>query len=442
MDDLDSGESSGDPIRDRFEKGTQETVFRDKNLLDPETIIDPNRIVGRDDQLDQTIGYFRTILNGNRAPDLLLYGPSGTGKSLIINSVCDTAIELAQSEGIEFVTLEISCQKVRSYDRAIYNLVERAADEADVEIGVPRKGVSTDVKVDRLFEIISSNFDAVVVILDEVDLLLGNRANDTPAFSDVIYQLSRTTQFGLEDCDVSIAALTNDPSFMQDLDGRAFSSFNPEQISFPDYDANQLQDILGRRRDAFKDGVLSQGVIRLCAAVGAQDHGDARQAIDLFRKAGEIANYNDKQEVQEEHVRQAQEEAEREATLSQMQGLSTQKKLALYSTAATKAYASSDVNGVPNTVAYSVYSYITECLGANCKSRDSFLRYMREIETYGFVQSDKKGQGERGVHKMYTLSNGAEVIVDTLQNDSRLADLKEEKPSIKSVVNAQLKQFN
>ncbi len=441
MNDSDADGSAVDPIRDRFERGNQTTVFKNKSLLDPETIIDSDRIVGRDEQLDQTINYLRTMLNGNRSPDLLLHGPSGTGKSLIINSVCDTAGELAQAEGIDFITLEISCQKIRSYDRAIYNLVDQAAVKAGVDVGVPRKGVSTDVKVDRLFDIISSHYDSVMVILDEVDLLTGTRQNDTPAFSDVIYQLSRTTQLGLTDCDVSVTALTNDPSFMQDLDGRAFSSYNPEKIIFPDYDANQLRSILSRRQDAFKDGVLSEGVIRLCAALGAQDHGDARQAIDLFRKAGEITNYDNEQTVREEHVRRAQKEAEREATLSQMQGLSTQKKLALYSTAVTKAYANQEIDMVPNTVAYSVYSYITGVLDANCKSRDMFLRYMKEVETYGFVQSQKKGHSSNGVHKYYLIANDSDVVVATLQEDTRLEDLDEESPNIKSVVNAQLKQF-
>jgi len=441
MTDSDVDRSTTDPIRDRFEQGNQTTVFNDKSLLDPETIIDSDRIVGRDEQLDQTINYLRTMLNGNRSPDLLLYGPSGTGKSLIINSVCDTAGELAQAQGIAFITLEISCQKIRSYDRAIYNLVDQAAVKAGVDVGVPRKGVSTDVKVDRLFEIISSHYDAVMVILDEVDLLTGTRQNNTPAFSDVIYQLSRTTQLGLTDCDVSIAALTNDPSFMEDLDGRAFSSYNPEKIVFPDYDATQLSSILNRRRDAFKDGVLSDGVIRLCAALGAQDHGDARQAIDLFRKAGELANYDNEQTVREEHARRAQKEAEREATLSQMQGLSTQKKLALYSTAVTKSYADKKVDMVPNIVAYSVYKYITQIIDANCKSRDMFLRYMKEAETYGFVQSQKKGHSSNGVHKYYLIANGSDVVVDTLEEDTRLEQLKNESPNVKSVVNSQLKKF-
>lgn len=441
MNDPEPDGASVDPIRERFEQGGQETVFRNKNLLDPETIIDSDRIVGRDDQLDKTISYLRTILQGNRAPNLLLHGPSGTGKSLIINSVCETASELAEAEGIQFVTLNVSCQKIRSYDRAIYSLVEQAAIRAGVDIGVPRKGVSTDVKIDRLFEIISEHYDAVMVILDEIDLLVGNRQTDTPAFSDVIYQLSRTTQLGLEDTDVSVTALTNDPSFMQDLDGRSFSSYNPEKIIFPDYDANQLRDILEHRRDAYKDGVLDGGVIHLCSAFGAQDHGDARQAIDLFRKAGEIANYDDDQKVTEEHVRSAQKETEREATLSQMQGMSVQKKIALYSTAVTKVHATEDWDSVPNTVAYSVYSYVTDLIDTKTKSRDSFLRYMKEAETYGFVTSEKRGHNKHGVNKHYVITNDAEVVVETLEADSRLQELEKESPGIKAVVNAQLQEF-
>jgi len=70
---------------------------------------------------------------------------------------------------------------------------------------------------------------------------------------------------------------------------------------------------------------LEDGIIPLSAAFAAQDHGDARKAIDLFRKAGEIADRAGEDTICEEHVRDAQKEAERDRTLTQMQGLSTQK---------------------------------------------------------------------------------------------------------------------
>jgi len=184
---------------------------------------------------------------------------------------------------------------------------------------------------------------------------------------------------------------------MEDLDGRAESSFNPQDIVFPDYDADQLQSILERRRDAYQDDVLENGIIPLSSAFAAQDHGDARKAIDLFRKAGEIADRQGTDTVREAHVRDAQKEAERDRTLTQMQGLSTQKKLSLYATAIVPVYSQRSLNAVPSTVAYRVYQYLTQLLDADEKSRDSYLRYMSEAETYNFVTSEKRGDAATGV---------------------------------------------
>lgn len=34
--------------------------------------------------------------------------------------------------------------------------------------------------------------------------------------------------------------------------------------------------------------MVSESIIKLCAAIAARDHGDARRALDLLRVAGEI----------------------------------------------------------------------------------------------------------------------------------------------------------
>ena len=44
---------------------------------------------------------------------------------------------------------------------------------------------------------------------------------------------------------------------MKDLNSRAQSSYNPDDIFFDDYDANQLRSILRNRRDAFKSESLA-----------------------------------------------------------------------------------------------------------------------------------------------------------------------------------------
>ena len=444
MADGDDQQSLSQSIKGRLQEGVQNSVFRDKGLLDPDAVIDEDRIVGRDDQLDDIITYLRPALQGNRPPNMLLYGPSGTGKSLIINAVCQQVLELATSQGDRFGVIRINCQTIKSHDRAVYRLAKNAANEAGVDIGVPASGISTDQKLDRFYEILSNHFDSAIIILDEVDLLVGRQRdpNDEPAYSKLLYQLSRASQLGRIEGHVSVAALTNDPRFMEDLDGRAESSFNPQDVVFPDYDANQLQAILERRCDAYQDDVLADGIIPLSAAFAAQDHGDARKAIDLFRKAGEIADRRGHDIVRETHVRDAQQEAERDRTLTQMQGLSTQKKLSLYATAIVPVHADRNLNAVPSTVAYRVYQYLTDLLDADEKSRDSYLRYMNEAETYNFVTSEKRGRGYgSGVHKEYTFVDDPEVVAETLETDFRLEEAEDEETLVKSVVNAQIADF-
>lgn len=444
MADGDEQQSLSQSIKGRLQQGTQNSVFRDKGLLDPDAVIDEDRIVGRDQQLDDIITYLRPTLQGNRPPNMLLYGPSGTGKSLIINAVCEQVAELAEAQGDQFGVIKINCQTIKSHDKAVYRLVENAAAKASVEPGVPQSGISTDQKLSRFYEILSNYFDSVIIILDEVDLLVGRQRdpNDEPAYSKLLYQLSRASQLGRIDGHVSVAALTNDPRFMEDLDGRAESSFNPQDVVFSDYDANQLQSILKRRQDAYQDNVLEDGIISLSSAFAAQDHGDARKAIDLFRKSGEIADRRDQDIVREEHVRAAQKEAERDRTLTQMQGFSTQKKLSLYATAIVPVYANRNINAVPSTVAYRVYQYLCDLIDTDEKSRDSYLRYMTEAETYNFVTSDKRGRGYgSGVHKEYTFVDDPEVVTETLRADFRLNEIGHDEDLIKSVVNAQIEDF-
>jgi len=50
---------------------------------------------------------------------MLLYGPAGTGKSLIIGAVTQQIIELCQSKGEHFGVVDINCQPINTLDRCL-----------------------------------------------------------------------------------------------------------------------------------------------------------------------------------------------------------------------------------------------------------------------------------------------------------------------------------
>lgn len=435
-----SGDDQQRSIRDMLNEEDGASVFANRDLVEPDTIIDEERIVGRDEQLESVVSFLKPTLQGNRPPNMLLYGPAGTGKSLIIGAVTQQITDLCRSKGERFGVIGVNCQPINTLDQAVYELVKTAARDADVKIGVPETGVSTKRKYRRLYEIINQNYDSVIFVLDEIDLLVGRRENDEPAYSKLLYQLSRASNANDIEGRVSVAALTNDPKFMEDIDGRAESSFNPRDVYFPDYDANQLGQILENRRDAFRKDALEDDVIPLVAAFAAQSHGDARKAIDLFRGAGDLADERGDEVVREEHVRESQEEIDKDRSLKLIEGLTTQKKISLYATAAVATYSMQSGSSVPSPVGFKMYRWITDQIDADQMTRETYVKYVKELATYGLVSTSRKSAGRGGgMYMEFTFTGEPDAMMEQIGEHTRFESLSQE--MLESVVNAQLEEF-
>lgn len=438
-----SMEGDGDggiSIRDRLQTESSGGVFANKDLVRSDTIIDEDRIVGRDDQLGRVVDNVKPVLQDEGIPDMLLSGPSGTGKSLIIHAVCKQIVELCESQGKTFGVLSINCEGPKTADRAVYRLVKSAAEDLGVEPGVPQTGVSTDQKLERLYELMREYYDGVIFILDEIDMLEG--PYQEAEYNSLIYQLSRARKLADFDGPISLTTITNYTDFMKDLNSRAQSSYNPDDIFFDDYDANQLRGILKYRRDAFKPDSLEEDVIPLVAALGSQTHGDARKAIDLFRWAGELAERRGSDTVTDVDVREAQEKYTENRKLRHISGISTQKKLSIYAVAAAAHYAKDTPEWIPAGPTFKTYQFIAETMDADQYSRETFVNHVTEQSTYGVLDFERRGKGRgRGVHMYFSFSEDPETIMETIREDSRFADLANEEAPIRTVVRERLKSF-
>ncbi|WP_336136306.1 orc1/cdc6 family replication initiation protein [Natronomonas amylolytica] len=429
----DSSQSIEDML---LEFDEQEGLIRDRSLLDPNYVVEEDRIVGRDEQLQEVTKMLRVALGDNRPPNLFLYGPSGTGKSLITKAVCNNISQLCETRDISFGTIEVNCQDLDTLGVAVYELTKQAANQAGVEVEVPKHGVATKEKWDELYRIVNEHFDSVVFVLDELDMLVGRRDKQEPAFSRLLYQLSRASANDELTAHISVVAISNDAKMMEAVGSRALSSFTPEDVHFDDYDANQLQAILRRRKDAFHDGVVDEDVIPLAAAFAAQTHGDARKAIDLIRVAGELAEREGDTSVREEHVREAQEKVEKNRVLEVVRGISTQKKLCLYATAAVAAQ--TDDGSARSTTGYRVYQFLTETIDADQYHQETYVNKMKELTTYSLVDFERRSHGpSSGMFLEFQFGERPETILETLCEDSRIDMVDTEE--VQSVVRAQIR---
>ena len=411
-------------------------LIKNRSLLEPNEIVAEDRIVGRDTQLTNITQHLRVAISNERPPNLFLYGPSGTGKSLIINAVCENILELCESRDIRFGVIQMNCQNIGTLGSALYELVRKVAEDIGVPVEIPEQGIPNKKKWRELYRLINEHYDTVVFILDELDMLVGRRDMDEPAFSRLLYQLSRAGSTNDITARVSVTAITNDTKMMENVGSRALSSFTPEDVHFSDYDANQLREILWARQDAFYENALSEDVVPLAAAFAAQTNGDARKGIDLLRTAGSLAERAGANQVQEQHIRKAQDKVEKNRVLEVTRGISTQKKLCLFATAAIAREAGTGAAKSP--LGYQVYQYLTDTLNVDQYHQETYVNKMKELTTYSLVETERKSQGPHsGSYLEFTFGENPATIIETLREDSRLDDAHDEE--LRAVVNAQLR---
>lgn len=269
-----------------------EPLFKDKNAL---TIkYTPDTVPHRDDQISQIGSILVPALKGDRPSNIFLYGMTGTGKTLVTRYVVDQLKETAASHGVNINVMYVNCKMKRVADTE-YRLI--AYLSGLLGKNVPPTGLPTDQVYKIFFEALEKESTGVVIlILDEIDALVEKVGGD------FLYTLTRINQ-DTENSKVTIIGISNNLSFTENLDARVKSSLSDEELIFPPYNALQLKDILSERASiSFSEGVIMDGVIPKCAALAAQEHGDARRALNLLRVAGELAERQNMDKVTEDHV--------------------------------------------------------------------------------------------------------------------------------------------
>lgn len=303
-----------------FEGFDKNTIFKNKFIL--QSGYQPTEIFHRDEQIKQIASMLAPVLRGEKTSNLFLYGKTGTGKTISIQYVRDELLKRTKKEANFKLRIEYLNCKLKKVSDTEYRILAELIKKLGGE--VPITGLPTEAVYNKFIELIDSEKQLIVLILDEID------QTTKKISSDFLYNLTRLNS-ELSKSQICFVGISNDLTFLDELDPRVRSSLSEEEIVFSPYNAIQLQDILKKRsEEGFKENVVQEGVISKCAAFAAREHGDARRALDLLRIAGELAERDNSKKILLKHIDEANDKIERDKILDVIKTEPRQFQFVLY----------------------------------------------------------------------------------------------------------------
>lgn len=367
----------------------QEPLFTNKATL--QSNFTPEEIPHREDQIKQIATILAPILRVERPSNVFMYGKTGTGKTLSIKHTTDKILNIAQQKDIPLKVIYINCKLKRVADTE-YRLIAELARECGKDI--PPTGLPTDEVYKIFYAAIDDKKQAILLVLDEIDQLI-EKAGD-----ELLYNLTRINS-ELKNAQISIVGISNNLLFTENLDPRVKSSLSEEEILFPPYNALQIQNILHARCSiAFKEGVVGQGVIAKCAAYAAREHGDARRALDLMRVAGELAERDQIQNIQVEHLDKAEDKIEKDRVLDIVQSQPKQFQATLFAILSLAKQS----NKVATGDIYSLYMDVCNKIGLRPLTQRRISDIIAELDMLGIINARIISKGRYGRTREITIA--------------------------------------
>ena len=285
----------------------ENSLFADKSPLDP--FRPASEIVGREREAKELV---RALAGGRgfAAPFVSVYGRSGSGKSSVVRFVCDSLLESGNVIAYAFANLRMA-RTVAGCAMLVLEEVAREPAESRLALDEAMQSISDEIK-----HAASRSGRPFVLVLDEFDsIFLDTRGRP----SDFCYRLLEMQEYLREhDCLMTKVAISNSAMVELDVDDRVRYRMGSEaEVPFGAYTKEEVLRLLHLRAAKAVVG-CEAGMLERCAGVCADEHGDARRAMDLFKSACELAGAQGQTKLTIEHIDIAVEKLQKDRAVVAM----------------------------------------------------------------------------------------------------------------------------
>ena len=272
-------------------KRSKVSLFRDKTVLASKHLLEDEEVVDREEEIERIADYIKRVLAEGSFQILFIYGSSGLGKTAITRYV----LNKLQTENVEqALPIYVDCidkntrhsilSELMRFFRAFYDGKGRGCDEI-LEDFISQLKRSKQIPIITL-----DNFDRV----SDLEKLLWD-----------LNELSTYVQCGV------ILISTGKFDLLNHLGNRIRSRLNIEELYFKKYDEETIFKILKARVKSAFSNKVSDKALRLIARYSEEKGGNVKIAFNLLLNAGEIAQWEESNKVEEFHAKEAISKLER-----------------------------------------------------------------------------------------------------------------------------------
>ncbi|MCB2189855.1 MAG: AAA family ATPase [Deltaproteobacteria bacterium] len=378
----------------------------DENLSEEERIEVLSEIFNqniRQDQLKRVINHLAPILSGDHPASALIYGPTGSGKTVSLIHVLSRFKNVAQRKGVSFDFSYIDL----TMPKTTFSALNETAISLDGQVKRYRRGIPIDLMAQSITDILAKRRGFMVLLIDEIN-------NIKPSPDDFLTFLAKTLPRKVP-CRLVLIMLTNRLDWDRDLDPRLMSVLKKAEMVFEPYNARDLIEILKLRvAKALDPALVDEPAVGKIAAFAARDNGDARKAVQLLAKSARIAQEAGT-ELDEKCVDRAKDALEIDKTESMIRVLALHQRLALEACyhGLNKTKGSLNTGG-----AYRFYQELCSVQESNPLTQRRFSELLGYLDLYGLIGARTINKGRYGNTREISGCLPAQVVYRMLSGET------------------------
>jgi|APHM01.1.fsa_nt_gi ORC complex protein Cdc6/Orc1 len=106
-------DGEGDPLFASVDAGEGTNIFERRELVTIDYLPTEDRIVGRDEQIETVATEIAPLVSGNPSNSIMIYGKTGSGKSLVAKHVAKRSKREATRRGYSLATAYVNCSQAK-----------------------------------------------------------------------------------------------------------------------------------------------------------------------------------------------------------------------------------------------------------------------------------------------------------------------------------------